>query len=517
MDLEKLTPREREVVDAAMRGGSVQSLAEALLVSPRTIEHHLSAAYRKVGVRNRTELLARVAVQPEPLRAPATHYARSGDAHLAYQVIGDGDRDIVLIPGFVSNVENGWTWPALGSFLRRLSGGRRLIFFDKRGTGLSDPVADPARLTLEERTDEVRAVMDAAGSWRATLFGFSEGAAMSMLFAATYPARTDGLILYGPLISGSLDPESLGTAGVFDDPDAAWKLMQGVWGTGQFLAPFGPSATEDPDGIDHVARFERHGASPAAAYAIILMAASIEVRALCPAVRASTLVLHRREDALVPVSNSRYLADHLPAARYVELDGLDHPPWLGESDRLHAEVDRFMATSRRPVAPAGGVLLTLVAADVPLDGPALKTVERFRGRPAPSNAGTLYTFDGPVRAAQCALALSRPERTVAVHAGEVRHTPRGLEGTAIDVVDALLAAAPAGTVVTSATLRELALGSSLDFTPSGTAEVRRVGAVETLLLRAANGPKRGAAGRRVDAAALEARNHRRSASRRSCP
>ncbi len=154
-----------------MRGGSVRSLAEGLCVSPRTIEHHLSAAYRKLGVRNRTELLARLAARPQPASTSATRYARSGDAYVAYQVIGDGDRDIVLIPGFISNVENGWSWPALARFLTRLAKGRRLIFFDKRGTGLSDPVLDPARLTLEERMDEVRAVMDAAGSRRATCSG----------------------------------------------------------------------------------------------------------------------------------------------------------------------------------------------------------------------------------------------------------------------------------------------------------------------------------------------------------
>ena len=480
--MESLTPREREVIEAALGGGSVQSLAQALGVSPRTIEHHLSSAYRKLGVRNRTDLMARAAQRPAPASVPMTRYARSGEAHIAYQVVGDGPRDLVLIPGFVSNVETAWTWPAHAAFLHRLARGSRLIVFDKRGTGLSDPVADPAALTLEERMDEVRAVMDAAGSRRATLFGFSEGAALSMLFAATYPVRTDGLILYGALISGSLDPGSLGTAGVFVDPAAAWRLMQSAWGTGQFLAPFGPSAASDPDGLGHVARFERHGASPAAAYAIVRMAASIEMRALCPAVRAPALVMHRRDDSLVPVANSRYLAEHLPAARYVELEGVDHPPWLGETGQVLSEVERFLSGTRRHWAPPGGVLLAVMATDVPLDASGLRAVERFRGRPTPSPHGTLYTFDGPVRAAACALTLAHPGRRIGVHAGEARYTPRGLEGTAVEVVSALIGAARDDRPVTSPTLRELALGSGLEFLPAGEVRVPGIGAIEVLAL-----------------------------------
>lgn len=482
VDLNKLTAREREVVEVAIGGGSVQSVAEGLFLSPRTVEHHLSSAYRKLGVRGRTQLLARLAAQGERPPAPATQYARSGDAYIAYQVVGDADRDLVLIPGFISNVETAWTWPAHAEFLTRLAHGRRLIVFDKRGTGLSDPVADPARLTLEQRMDEVRAVMDAAGSRHATLFGFSEGAALSMLFAATYPARTDGLILYGALISGSLESESLGTAGVFDDPDAAWRLMQTVWGTGQFLAPFGPSLAGDPNAAHHVARFERHGASPAAAYAIIRMAAAIEVRALCPAVRAPALIIHRRHDTLVPVANSRYLAAHLPAARYAELDGADHPPWLGDTSAICHEVDRFLITDRRQRAPIGGLLLALIVTATPLDNRALRVVERFRGRPSLSPIGTLYTFDGPVRAAACALALAGPEQRVAVHAGEVHYTPQGLQGNAVDVIAALLAAAPPGQAVASTTLRDLTLGSGIAFTPAEARTVPRLGAIEVLHL-----------------------------------
>jgi len=493
-DLGPLTPREREVVLAAAEGSGTQTIAEQLVVSPRTVEHHLSAAYRKLGVRNRPALVALLAGSP-PAQTPVTRYAVSGDAYIAYQVIGEGSRDLVLIPGFISNVETAWTWPALAGFLRRLAAGRRLIMFDKRGTGLSDPVADPSRLTLEQRMDEVRAVMDAAGSRRAALFGFSEGAALSMLFAATYPSRTNGLILYGALISGSIDPAASGTAGVFTEPARAWELLRETWGTGAFLAPFAPSVSGTEPGISHIARFERHGASPAAAYAIIRMAGSIEVRGLCPAVQAPSLVLHRRDDTLVPVANSRYLAAQLPAARYVELDGRDHPPWLAGSERLLAEVDGFLAADH-PVVRAGrtSLLQTLIMADGPLSPPQLAAVERFRGRPAISRHGLVYAFEGPVRAIGCALAVAAlgPPLRLAVHAGELDLSPGGVAGAMLGVTAAALATARPGEVTVTTVVRDLALGAGFRFSPAPDLELGGRGRIG--LLRAAPAAAAGAPG-----------------------
>jgi pimeloyl-ACP methyl ester carboxylesterase/DNA-binding CsgD family transcriptional regulator len=464
IDLGQLTDREREVVLAAIDGASTQAVAGRLFISPRTVEHHLSAAYRKLGVKSRSALIALFREEP-PAQAPVTRYAVSGDAHIAYQVVGEGDQDIVLIPGFISNVENAWTWPAHARFLRLLTAGRRLIVFDKRGTGLSDPVADPSRLTLEQRMDEVRAVMDAAGSSRATLFGFSEGAALSMLFAATYPSRTSGLILYGALISGLLDPEASGTASVFKDPARAWEIMRQVWGTGQFLAPFGPSAARLESGLAHIARFERHGASPAAAYAIIRMAGAIEVRALCAAVHTPCLVMHRRDDTLVPVANSRYLAGHLPAARYVELAGHDHPPWLGDNELLLSEVDRFMAADR-PAQPRGTRLLqTIIMASEALSPAELAVVERFRGRPAASRHGPLYTFEGPVRAVECAVAVAqlRGSLRFGVHAGEIELRPGEADGAVPAIAAAVLDAAGPAEVMVTGVVKDLTLGADLEF------------------------------------------------------
>lgn len=406
-----------------------------------------------------------------PADVPTTRYARSGDAHIAYQVVGDGPRDVILVPGFVSNVETAWTWPAHARFLRRLAAGRRLIVFDKRGTGLSDPVSDPSGLTLEQRMQEVRAVMDAAGSHRATLFGFSEGAALSMLFAATYPSRTNGLILYGALISPALDTAANAVANVFADPPAAWEIMRQTWGTGQFLAPFAPtSAAAD---AEHVARFERHGASPSAAYAIIRLAAGIEVRGLCPAVAAPSLILHRRADVLVPPANSRYLAEHLPDVRYVELDGPDHPPWLGDSEQVLHEVDRFLACDHPASSGPARLLQALLVIEPALALGLLPTIERFRGRPVGGDRGVVYTFEGALGAVRCALALAdqAPSVRLTVHAGEVEVRAGGVAGPAVDAAWSAVRGSPPGHVTISTIVRDLALGSELQITawPAGPA------------------------------------------------
>jgi pimeloyl-ACP methyl ester carboxylesterase/DNA-binding CsgD family transcriptional regulator len=464
--LGELTARERDVVLAAVDGTDTRAIARQLFLSPRTVEHHLSAAYRKLGVSNRAALIA-LLHDSVPDQTPVTRYAVSGDSHIAYQVLGDGSRDLILIPGFVSNVETAWTWPAQARFLRRLAVGRRLVVFDKRGTGLSDPVADPSCLTLEQRMDEVRAVMDAAGAHRAALFGFSEGVALGMLFAASYPSRTNGLILYGGLISPALDTAANAVVNVFADPAAAWEIMRQVWGTGQFMAPFVPTATRTESGMAHVARFERHGASPAAAYAIIRMAAAIEVRGLCPAVHAPSLVMHRRGDVLVPPANSRYLAEHLPDVRYVELEGIDHPLWVGENERFFDEVNRFLSTDHPALSGPPSLLAVLLAADRALDASLLGVIERFRGRPAPScGDGVIYTFDGAVRAVECALALvdQQPALRLTVHAGELRFTAGAISGPAADIVARAVNQSPAGHVAVTRVVKDLALGSRLDLT-----------------------------------------------------
>ena len=468
-DLGDLTTRERDVVLAAADGADTRAIAEQLVLSPRTVEHHLSAAYRKLGVSNRAALVASLR-DKAPDQIPVTRYALSGDTHIAYQVFGDGPRDLIFIPGFVSNVETAWTWPALARFLRRLAVGRRVLVFDKRGTGLSDPVADPSYLTLEQRMDDVRAVMDTVGVQRAALFGLSEGAALAMLFAASYPSRTNGLILYGGLISPSLDTAANPVVNIFVDPAGAWETMRQLWGTGQFLAPFFPTATSTESGMADVARFERHGASPAAAYALIRMGAAIEARGLCPAVRAPSLVLCRRDDLLVPPANSRYLAEHLPDARYVELQGVDHPPWLGETEQFFDEVNRFLGADHTPSSSPPRLLAALLAADHRPDPSLLGTIERFRGRPAPRREDIIYTFDGAVRAVECALALMDQEPTLrlTVHAGELEFDAGGISGPAAETAAGAVTESPVGRVTVTPVIKDIALGSKLDLTAGPT-------------------------------------------------
>ena len=232
------------------------------------------------------------------------------------------------------------------------------------------------------------------------------------------------------------------------------------------MAPFVPSAASTESGMAHVARFERHGASPAAAYAIVRMAAAIDVRGLCPAVHVPSLVMHRRDDVLVPPANSRYLAEHLPDARYVELDGVDHPLWVGDNERFFDEVNRFLSTDHPALSAPPSFLSALLAADRALDASLAGVIGRFRGRPAPSCSGVIYTFDGAVRAVECALALieRQPALRLTVHAGELQFTAGSISGPAADIAARAVDHSPAGQVTVTSVVKDLALGSRLGLT-----------------------------------------------------
>ncbi|HET9691752.1 MAG TPA: alpha/beta fold hydrolase [Acidimicrobiales bacterium] len=482
-----LTARERDVALIAAAGLDTRSIAQRLCLSPRTVEHHLSAAYRKLGVANRTALAALVGGrQEQPVPVPVTRYAVNGDAHIAYQTIGDGPDDLLFIPGFVSNVEAAWTWPAHARFLRRLASGRRLIVFDKRGTGLSDPFTNPGAMTLEQRMEDARAVLDAVGSRRPYLFGFSEGAGMAMLFAGTYPSRAAGLILYGALISPTIEPQS----SPFSDPAAAWEAMRQVWGTGRFLSQFAPSLAGDDAELAHVARFERHGASPAAAYAIFSMAAAVELRDLCPAIGAPALVMHRGGDPLVPCAHGRYLADHLPNARYVELEGDDHPPWIGANTQLLDEIDRWLATEHPSGPPASVLQAVLVMDRVPPPG-VLPVIERFRGRPTPGGGDTVaYAFEGAVRAVACALSLARAESglRMAVHAGELAIDTRRPNSPVLATAAAALRVGTAAQVAVTRVVRDLTFGSGFDLRAGPEVDLPNLGPSTLFLASSAGDP-----------------------------
>ena len=281
---------------------------------------------------------------------PETRYAKSGDVHIAYQVVGEGPLDTIFVPGFVSNVELAWEIPGQARLFSRL------ILFDKRGTGLSDRHVGVAH--LEERMDDVRAVMDAAGSERAALFGVSEGGAMSMLFAATYPERTRALALYGSYARHpTLTPDSL--------PHHI-ELIERVWGSGEYIMRYMmPTKTSDENLRRAVARRERQSASPAAAIACIRMSSEVDARDILPTIRVPTLVLHRSGDARITIEAGRYIADHIPGAKFVELPGVDHAPWERTDmvDHIADEIEEFL-TGSRTEAEADRVLATVLFTDI---------------------------------------------------------------------------------------------------------------------------------------------------------
>jgi pimeloyl-ACP methyl ester carboxylesterase/DNA-binding CsgD family transcriptional regulator len=285
----------------------------------------------------------------------ATKYARSGQVHVAHQVLGSGPPDLVLVPGFVSHVEAAWDWPYLARFLYRLASFGRLILFDKRGTGLSDPMKRPP--TLAERVDDIRAVMDAVGAERAHLFGVSEGGALSIAFAAKYPHRVESLIPYGSY------PRKVATA------DYPWGVshqtvtrflerFDEAWASGAWWDIVNPELPLDADTRRWWARYLRVGASPSMARDLMLMNAQIDVRNLLPDIHTPTLVLHRRHDRWVEVGNGRYLASHIAGAKLVELAGADHRPWLEDADSVLDQVQaavRGTIRRRRHASSSVGV------------------------------------------------------------------------------------------------------------------------------------------------------------------
>ena len=268
-----------------------------------------------------------------------TRYARSGDVNVAFQVVGDGPTDLILVPGFVSHLEVAWEEPRLAHFLGRLASFSRLIVFDKRGTGMSDPVVSPP--SMEQRMDDIRAVMDAVGSSRATMFGISEGGTMSLLFARAHPARTSSLILYGSWARRLAGPGyPYGPSA--QQLEAIIAGMDRAWATGEWWDGGRPSPADDPRHRAWWARYLRMAASPAMAQNVIRMNMQMDVRALLPTITQPTLILHRVGDKWIDVAHARYLAEHIPAATYVELPGVDHRPWLGDVDAIADAVEVFV-------------------------------------------------------------------------------------------------------------------------------------------------------------------------------
>jgi class 3 adenylate cyclase len=411
-------------------------------------------------------------------------YAKSGGVHVAYQVLGAGPPDLVLVPGFVSNIEVQWELPDFSRFIERLASFSRVVTFDKRGTGLSDRVPTSELPTLEERMDDVRAVMDAAGVTRAFLFGASEGGPLSVLFAATYPARVEGLVLYGSYARRPVPPGGW---------DAFLSLVEDRWGTGDLFASRAASAIDDTHLRVLLARLERQAASPGAATSILRMAAEIDVRDILPAVTVPTLVLHRSGDPILPSTGGRDLADGIPNARFVELPGADHLAWAGDGHDIAGEIEEFM-TGERHEADPDRVLATVLFTDIvgstrlaaefgdrrwrdlldSHDTLARQAVERFRGCVIKTTGdGLLATFDGPARAIRSACAIRDDLKKLGVaaraglHTGEIEARGEDIGGMAVHVAQRVSTMAGSGEVVVSSTVKDLVAGAGIAFADRG--------------------------------------------------
>ena len=421
--------------------------------------------------------------------APQTRYARSGEVDIAFQVVGDGSFDLVFVPGFISHLDLQWADPRIARFLEKLASFSRLIMFDKRGTGLSDPVAGPA--SLEDRMDDVRAVMDAAGSERAALLGFSEGGPMSVLFAATYPERTRALILCGTFATGNDDPEQNPGGQRWVDAMGRIRAAAEHWGEGQTLALFAPSADSEWDRIGR-GIFERSAASPSMARTLLAMAVDTDVRELLPTLRVPTLVLHRAEE-FVPVENARYMTERISGARLVELPGRDHLPFYGDSDGYAGEIEEFL-TGARPAPERDRVLTTVMFTDIVgsteqaaalgdarwrervarHDELVRAQLERHRGREVKTMGdGFLATFDGPARGIRCARAIADQMGSLGLriraglHTGECELIGDDIGGMAVNIGARISALAGSDEVLVSSTVKDLVVGSGISFSDRG--------------------------------------------------
>jgi len=423
---------------------------------------------------------------------PDIRYARSGEIDIAYQVVGAGPRDLVMVWGWASNIEVLWEEPSIARFLTRLSSFARLILFDKRGTGLSDRVADSDLPGLEVRMDDVRAVMDAVGSERAALFGLSEGGPMCALFAATYPARTTALIMAGSY-ARRIQTEDYPWAPTKEQIRAFIDQFQHDWGGPVGIEERAPSRAHDESFRRWWAHFLRMGSSRSGIATLMRMNAEIDVRGVLPAIRVPTLLLHSTNDRAVDVGGSRYMAQRIEGAKLVELPGPDHLPFLSDAEIALAEIEEFL-TGVRPAPEIDRVLATVLFTDIVgateravalgdrrwhdlLDSHnalVRRELVRCRGREIhTSGDGFLATFDGPARAVRCACSISDGMRAlgldvrVGLHTGECETMGDDVGGIAVHIGARVSALAGPGEVLVSSTVKDLVAGSGLTFADRG--------------------------------------------------
>jgi class 3 adenylate cyclase len=425
------------------------------------------------------------------------HYARSGDLRIAHATFGNGPVDFVFVPGFVSHLENWWETNAPARFFRRIASFSRLIMFDKRGTGMSDPFVGVP--TLEDRIDDVRAVMDAVDSTSAFMCGLSEGGPMSILFSATYPDRTRGLILIGSNVR------------LLEAPDwpYGWsrerlqELLEEVsenWGQGGLMNLFLPSFVGDERAKRLWTRYQRMGGSPGTARALMEANMLIDVRPVLSHVQVPTLVIHRTDERVVSVGNARYAAEHIPSARLLEQPGEDHLPWLGDTDGMLDAIEEFVTGSRHRV-DADRILAAVLFTDIvdstrraadagdrrwrglldAHDEISVSEVERFGGRRVKTTGdGMLALFDGPARGVRCAEAVRDAvgelgmEIRAGLHVGECELRGDDVGGLAVHIAARVAGLARPGEILVSRTVRDLVAGSGLRFAERGEHELKGV-------------------------------------------
>lgn len=419
-----------------------------------------------------------------------TKYAKSGALNIAYQVFGGGDVNLVLIPGWASHVENYWTFRDFVEFAGKLAHFAKVVMLDRRGTGLSDPVLHPP--TLEERMDDVRAVMDAVGWQRATIWGISEGGPMAMMFAATYPERTHALLLYGTFARFSRGDDY--PYGYPAEVNERWvSALEATWGTGELSRSFAPSIVGNADTMRDLARLERMAMSPGTAHKIFAMMTELDVRHVLPAIRVATLILHRSDDKPIRVGHGRYLADHITGAKFVEVAGQDHIFWCGDFEALLGEVREFLTGERAETEP-DRILTTILFCDIVDSTQRLAELgdhdwkqilinfyaladdklRHFRGRKLDTAGDGLFAaFDGPARAVRCGAALAHAVQAlgvqlrVGVHTGECEVLGAKVSGMAVHVGARVASVAMPGQVLVTSTVKSLAVGSGIQFESLG--------------------------------------------------
>jgi class 3 adenylate cyclase len=430
---------------------------------------------------------------------PITRYARSGSVSIAYQVVGEARRDLVLVGGWVSHLEAAWDQPLVARFYERLAAFSRLILFDKRGTGMSDRVADRELPTLEQRMDDVRAVMDAVGSKRATLLGVSEGGPMAILFAATYPERTAGLVTIGTHACRIWNPE-YPWAPTREQREQSTRWIEQNWGSELEDTELAPSMAGNRSFMRWLSNYLRLSASPGSAVALMRMNTQNDVRQVLHTIRVPALIIHRSGDLDANVEEGKYIAGHIPGARFVELPGPDHLPYVGDQDAILDEIEEFV-TGVRPAPAADRMLATVLFSDIVGSSELASSLgdrrwrdrleqhhaavrselNRYRGQEiATTGDGFLATFDGPARAVRCGVALrdrlaseGLPIR-IGLHTGECERMGDNIGGIGVHIGSRVADLAEPGEVLASSTVKDLVSGSGIVFADRETHQLKGV-------------------------------------------